>query len=114
MKAIERVEELGFDEAGLIPAIAQDRSSGKVVQLGFMNRETLAETLETGRMTYWSRSRQERWLKGETSGDFQEVREVFYNCDANSLLFMIDQRGKGACHTGEFSCFFRDLRDLAE
>ena len=103
------LDDLKFNDRGLITAIAQDRATGKVVMLGWMNRETLTETLETKRMVYWSRSRQERWMKGETSGDVQDVLEAYYDCDADALLFMVDQQGKGACHTGEFSCFHRRL-----
>ena len=105
---ITSLDELTFTGDGLIPAIAQDMH-GKVVMMGWMNRETLQETLETDRMVYWSRSRQERWAKGDTSGDVQLVREAYYDCDADVLLFVVDQQGKGACHTGEYSCFFRPL-----
>ena len=100
--------ELKFNEAGLIPAIAQD-TSGRVVMMGWMNADTLRETLETRRMVYWSRSRQERWAKGDTSGDIQLVQDAYYDCDGDVLLFLVDQRGKGACHTGEYSCFYRSL-----
>jgi len=100
---------LVFNEAGLIPAIAQDHATGTVVMMGWMNVDTLRETLETGRMVYWSRSRQEVWRKGDTSGDIQVVREARYDCDGDVLLFTIDQHGKGACHTGEYSCFYRTL-----
>ncbi len=72
-----------------------------------MNAETLRMTLDEGRMVYWSRSRQEVWRKGDTSGEVQYVREAFYDCDADALLFLVDQHGGGACHTGAFSCFFR-------
>jgi phosphoribosyl-AMP cyclohydrolase/phosphoribosyl-ATP pyrophosphohydrolase/phosphoribosyl-AMP cyclohydrolase len=75
--------------------------------LAWMNAATLRETLETGRMVYWSRSRNEVWRKGDTSGDIQLVREARYDCDGDVLLFVVEQQGKGACHTGEFSCFFR-------
>ena len=105
----EQLANVTFNEAGLVPAIAQDHATGQVVMMGWMNLETLRETLETGRMVYWSRSRQEVWRKGDTSGDIQTVREARYDCDGDTLLFIIDQHGKGACHTGEFSCFFRTL-----
>ena len=75
--------------------------------VAWMTAETLALTLSTGRMTYWSRSRQEVWVKGETSGERQWVREAFYDCDADTLLFKVEQDGSGACHTGARSCFFR-------
>ena len=100
--------ELKFTDDGLIAAIAQD-TDGKVLMMAWMNPETLRETLETGRMVYWSRSRKERWAKGDTSGDIQLVKEAYFDCDADVLLFVVDQQGKGACHTGEYSCFFRPL-----
>jgi phosphoribosyl-AMP cyclohydrolase len=100
--------ELTFNDQGLIPAIAQD-TDGRVLMMGWMNEATLRETLEIGRMVYWSRSRQERWAKGDTSGDVQLVKEAYYDCDGDVLLFVVDQQGKGACHTGEYSCFFRSF-----
>ena len=103
------MERVKFDASGLVPAIAQDRATGKVLMLAWMNVDTLRETLETGRMVYWSRSRQERWAKGDTSGDVQHVVEASYDCDGDTLLFVVDQQGKGACHTGEFSCFYRSF-----
>ena len=105
--AIE-LPELTFTADGLIAAIAQD-ADGKVLMMAWMNTDTLRETLETGRMVYWSRSRKERWAKGDTSGDIQLVKEAYYDCDADALLFVVDQQGKGACHTGEYSCFHRPL-----
>lgn len=110
-KDITAIEELAWTADGLIPAIAQD-VHGKVVMMGWMNEATLRETLETDRMVYWSRSRNERWMKGETSGDIQVVQEARFDCDGDVLLFVVDQLGKGACATGEYSCFYRDLRDL--
>jgi phosphoribosyl-AMP cyclohydrolase len=105
---VTELPELRWTDDGLIAAIAQD-TAGKVLMLAWMNEATLRETLETGRMVYWSRSRQERWAKGDTSGDVQLVREAYFDCDADVLLFVVDQQGKGACHTGEYSCFFRSL-----
>lgn len=105
-------DELGqikFNADGLVPAIAQESESGEVLMLAWMNAESLAETLATGRMVYWSRSRQERWAKGDTSGDVQEVVAARYDCDADALLFEVVQRGAGACHTGEKSCFHNPL-----
>ena len=102
--------DVRFTADGLVAAIAQDRDSGRVLMLGWMNEATLRETLETGRTVFWSRSRQERWAKGETSGDRQWVREAYYDCDGDTLLFVVDQEGKGACHTGERTCFFRSFR----
>ena len=105
--AIE-LPDLAFNDDGLIPAIAQD-TDGRVLMMAWMNEDTLRETLETGRMVYWSRSRKERWAKGDTSGDIQLVKEAYFDCDEDVLLFVVDQQGKGACHTGEYSCFFRSL-----
>ncbi len=110
-KDITSIDELAWTSEGLIAAIAQD-VHGKVVMMGWMNRETLQETLETDRMVYWSRSRKERWVKGETSDSLQLVKEAWFDCDGDVLLFVVDQQGKGACVTGEYSCFYRDLRDL--
>lgn len=99
-----------FDTNGLVTAIAQDTVTGRVLMVAYMNRETLKETLETGKMVYYSRSRKKRWLKGETSGHFQAVREVYVDCDGDSLLFKVDQTC-AACHEGYFSCFFRKRKD---
>jgi len=98
-----------FGSDGLVPAIAQDDDTGAVLMLAWMNRESLAETLATGRMVYWSRSRRERWAKGDTSGDVQTVVGAWYDCDGDTLLFRVRQAGRGACHTGEFTCFHRPL-----
>jgi phosphoribosyl-AMP cyclohydrolase/phosphoribosyl-ATP pyrophosphohydrolase/phosphoribosyl-AMP cyclohydrolase len=103
----EELAAVKFDDAGLVAAIAQDVETKAVLMLAWMNAETLRMTLDEGRMVYWSRSRQEIWRKGDTSGDRQFVREAYYDCDADTLLFMVEQEGKGACHTGAYSCFFR-------
>lgn len=97
-----------FDADGLVPAIAQDAQSGEVLMMAWMNAETLAETLETGQMVYWSRSRQQRWAKGDTSGHTQRVVRASVDCDGDTLLFAVEQLG-AACHTGERSCFFTSL-----
>ena len=102
------LDALSFDAAGLICAVVVDDDSGEVLMVAWMNRETLIETIETGRMVYWSRSRQERWRKGDTSGDVQHLRSAAYDCDGDALLFRVDQVG-AACHTGSRSCFFRSL-----
>ena len=102
----EEISRIVFNSEGLIPAIIQEQSSGKVLMMAWMNEESLRETLSTGRTWFWSRSRQEYWCKGETSGDRQFVQEAFYDCDLDTLLFSVIQEGKGACHTGEFTCFF--------
>ena len=103
----EQLATIQYNDAGLVPAIAQDQATGTVLMLAWMTEATLRETLETGRMVYWSRSRDEVWRKGDTSGDIQLVREARYDCDGDTLLFVVEQVGGGACHTGEFSCFFR-------
>lgn len=103
-------EELGaikYNDAGLVVAIAQDVETKSVLMVAWMNAESLKMTLQEGRMVYWSRSRKELWRKGDTSGDRQFVREAYYDCDADALLFLVEQEGKGACHTGEYSCFYR-------
>jgi phosphoribosyl-AMP cyclohydrolase/phosphoribosyl-ATP pyrophosphohydrolase/phosphoribosyl-AMP cyclohydrolase len=105
----EELSNLKYNEAGLVPAIAQDHATGTVLMLAWMTEATLRETLETGRMVYWSRSRNEVWRKGDTSGDIQIVREARYDCDCDVLLFVVEQHGNGACHTGEFSCFYRSF-----
>ncbi len=97
-----------FDDKGLVPAVAQDAISGEVLMLAYMNREALEKTLETGRAHYWSRSRGKLWLKGETSGHFQDIKSTRYDCDADAILLLIDQTG-AACHTGQRSCFYRKL-----
>ena len=102
----EQLARIRFDERGLVPAIVQDLD-GVVLMLAWMNAETLRATFEQGRMVYWSRSRQEVWRKGDTSGDVQWVQEALYDCDSDVLLFKVVQEGKGACHTGARTCFFR-------
>ncbi|HNX40649.1 MAG TPA: phosphoribosyl-AMP cyclohydrolase [Methanothrix sp.] len=92
----------------LIPAIAQDAGTGEVLMLAYMNQEALRKTLETGRAHYWSRSRKMLWLKGESSGHVQRVREIRIDCDQDAVLLLIDQEG-GACHTGYRSCFYRTI-----
>mgnify|MGYP000754478215 CR=1 FL=1 len=96
------------DASGLIPAIAQQHDTGEVLMMAWMNATSLAKTLETGRVTYWSRSRQELWAKGETSGHHQHLVEAYVDCDGDVLLLKVDQMGP-ACHTGAPSCFFRKL-----
>lgn len=105
---VEGPEDIKYDERGLVPAIVQEDSTGEVLMLAYMNRESLARTLETGRTWFYSRSRQELWPKGETSGHIQKVVSVSYDCDADTLLLRVEQVG-AACHTGEHSCFYRRL-----
>jgi phosphoribosyl-AMP cyclohydrolase len=97
--------EIKFDEKGLVPAIIQDADSGEVLMLAYMNRESFERSIQTGRTWFWSRSRGEFWCKGETSGNRQYIREMYYDCDADTLLVKVKQVGP-ACHTGERSCFF--------
>lgn len=96
---------LTFNDAGLIPAVAQDATTGEVLMLAWMNAQSVAQTLETGKVTYWSRSRQEFWVKGATSGHTQNLVEMRIDCDRDCLLVRVDQVGP-ACHTGARSCFF--------
>ena len=100
---------ISYNADGLVPAIVQDVGTKAVLMMGWMTADTLQRTLEEGRTVFWSRSRQEVWRKGDTSGDRQWVRGVFYDCDADVLLLVVEQEGKGACHTGEYSCFYRSL-----
>ena len=104
---------LRYDANGLIPVIAQDHASGAVLMMAWMNAEAVARTLATGRMTYWSRSRAAFWIKGETSGHVQALRELRIDCDRDCLLALIEQTGP-ACHTGRESCFYTAIRDEEE
>jgi phosphoribosyl-AMP cyclohydrolase len=106
----ELLDTLVFDRDGLIPAIAQQHDSGEVLMLAWMNREAIDETLATGRVCYWSRSRQSLWRKGETSGQVQRLVEFRVDCDNDCLLLLVDQKGV-ACHTGRRNCFFTAIRD---
>jgi len=94
-------------QGGLVPAIAQDYKTGKVLMLAYMNEESYKKTLETGNAVYWSRSRNKLWMKGETSGNIQIVKDILIDCDEDTLLLKVEQKGGAACHTGEESCFFR-------
>jgi phosphoribosyl-AMP cyclohydrolase/phosphoribosyl-ATP pyrophosphohydrolase/phosphoribosyl-AMP cyclohydrolase len=105
----EQLAKVTYNADGLVPAIVQEHGTGRVLMMAWMNDESLHRTMETGRTWFWSRSRQEYWCKGETSGDRQYVREAYYDCDGDTLLFVVEQEGNGACHTGEFSCFFRQF-----
>jgi phosphoribosyl-AMP cyclohydrolase len=105
---MEILDQIKFDDKGLVPAIVQDNLNGHVLMMAYMNRESLEKTIETGLATYWSRSRQKFWVKGETSGHLQYVREILIDCDADTLLLKVDQTGV-ACHEGHRSCFFRKM-----
>ena len=106
------LDDVSFNAEGLVPAIAQDADNGEILMMAWMNRETLRETLETGRAVYWSRSRKARWRKGDSSGHIQELIELRLDCDGDALLLMVRQTGP-ACHTGARSCFFRKAKDGA-
>lgn len=98
-----------FDKSELVAAIAQDDETGDVLMLAFMNKEAYEETLRTGRVCYYSRSRQKLWRKGEESGNVQEVKAIYFDCDADALLIRVNQIGGAACHEGYRSCFFRKI-----
>jgi phosphoribosyl-AMP cyclohydrolase/phosphoribosyl-ATP pyrophosphohydrolase/phosphoribosyl-AMP cyclohydrolase len=103
----EELALIKYNADGLVPVVTQDMKTMQVLMMAWMNAETLRMTLAEGRMVYYSRSRQEVWRKGDTSGDRQFVRKGFYDCDADTLLFLVEQEGNGACHTGAVSCFYR-------
>jgi phosphoribosyl-AMP cyclohydrolase len=99
--------DVTYNDDGLVAAIVQDVATRDVLMMAWMNAETLRMSLEQGRTVFWSRSRQEVWRKGDTSGDRQFIRSASYDCDGDTLLFLVEQEGAGACHTGSWSCFFR-------
>ncbi|MDD1749903.1 MAG: phosphoribosyl-AMP cyclohydrolase [Methanothrix sp.] len=101
--------QLKYDADGLIPAIIQDAENNEVLMMAYMNETSLQKTIETGDTYFWSRSRKKYWKKGETSGHLQEVKEILYDCDKDTVLIKVIQRGPGACHTGHRSCFFTDI-----
>ena len=107
------LDELAFDADGLIPAVAQEAGTGKLLMMAWMNREALAETVRSGRAVYWSRSRKRLWRKGEESGHTQLVKEVRLDCDADVVVLEVEQVGGIACHTGHERCFFRKLENGA-
>ncbi|PTX01078.1 phosphoribosyl-AMP cyclohydrolase [Pararhodobacter aggregans] len=106
-------QSLRYDDQGLIPAIAQDHRTGEVLMMAWMNAQSVVRTLETGKVTYWSRSRQAFWVKGETSGHAQKLVDFRVDCDRDCLLVVVDQTGP-ACHTNRRSCFYTAVRDGAE
>jgi phosphoribosyl-ATP pyrophosphohydrolase/phosphoribosyl-AMP cyclohydrolase len=110
MKKIKfNLRDLKFDRQGLIPTIIQDYRTKQVLMLAYMNRESLSRTLRTAKTCFWSRSRKEYWIKGATSGNYQFVKTIFYDCDMDALLIMVRQLGV-ACHTGNKSCFYRRIK----
>ena len=107
----DELDGVAFNAEGLVGAIVQEAGTNDVLMFAWMNREALERTLQSGRTWFWSRSRREYWCKGETSGDRQYVRDARYDCDVDVLLFVVEQEGRGACHTGQRSCFFRAFGD---
>lgn len=109
MNTIDIINNIKYNEQGLVPAIIQDANSCEVLMMAYMNRESLRKTIETGITHFWSRSRQELWQKGQTSGNVQKVEEIYIDCDKDTLLIKVKQKG-WACHTGNRSCFYRKLK----
>jgi phosphoribosyl-AMP cyclohydrolase len=105
------IDEIKFNSDGLVPVIAQDAEDGTILMLAYMNRKALEETVRTKRATYWSRSRNKFWIKGEESGNIQNVKEILVDCDGDTLVLKIEQVGKAACHTGHRSCLYRILKN---
>jgi phosphoribosyl-AMP cyclohydrolase len=105
------LDKINWDKDGLVPVIAQERNSGKVLMFAWMNREALAITNETKQAVYWSRSRQKLWRKGESSGHEQRVYDIYLDCDEDVILLSVEQVGGIACHTGRHNCFFKKLED---
>jgi phosphoribosyl-AMP cyclohydrolase len=103
----DQLDAVRFGPDGLVPAIVQEAGTGQVLMMAWMSPESLRLTLAEERTVFWSRSRQELWRKGDTSGEVQRVREAYFDCDSDVLLFVVEQEGGGACHTGNHSCFFR-------
>ena len=103
---MEMFDEIKFDSSGLVPVVIQDWQNNEVLMVAYMNKESLKTTLETGKTHFWSRSRQKYWMKGESSGHVQEVKELFIDCDGDCVLIKVDQK-VAACHTGYRSCFYR-------
>ena len=106
----ETVKKIKFNKDGVVPAIAQDIDNDEVLMLAYMNEESLKKTLEEKKACYYSRSRQRIWLKGESSGNFQEVKKILIDCDEDTILLKVKQH-RGACHKGYYSCFFREIKD---
>jgi phosphoribosyl-AMP cyclohydrolase len=103
----DQLAQVSYNSDGLVPAIVIDHATRDVLMMAWMNEAALVETLRSGRTVFWSRSRNERWRKGDTSGDRQWVRAAYFDCDGDTLLFEVEQEGGGACHTGNRSCFYR-------
>ena len=106
-------ENLKFNSDGLIPAIIQEQSTGRVLMMAWMNEDSLKKTVETNKTWFWSRSRQKYWMKGESSGHTQDIKDISFDCDGDTLLIRVEQEG-AACHEGYKSCFFRSVKDVGE
>lgn len=106
-QAAFKIKDLKFNARGLIPAVIQDYKTKAVLMLAYMNAESIGRTIKLGRTCFWSRSRKRYWVKGKTSGCFQFVKSIAYDCDMDALLIKVRQSGRGACHTGNYSCFYR-------
>lgn len=112
MKNIDKILSMvKFDEKGLVTAVAQDHETGEIMMLAHMNLDSLRETIETGHAVYWSRSRKKLWRKGEESGNVQNIKELYLDCDGDAIVLKIEQVGGAACHTGHRTCFYRKLQD---
>ena len=111
-QTMDALEQLKFDEQGLIPAIAQDHKTNEILMFAWMNRESLESSLEHKRAIYWSRSRKKLWMKGEQSQNYQLIEEIYLDCDSDVLLLIIKQEGGISCHTGRVSCFFKRINIL--
>lgn len=103
------LEQIKFNDDGLVPVVVQDKSSGQVLMLAYANKDAIQKTIDTGKSHFWSRSREKLWMKGEESGNVQEIQEVYYDCDIDTLLYLVKQTGV-ACHTGEKTCFYRSIK----
>lgn len=110
---MQAIDQLKFDQNGLIPAIVQDAATGQVLMMAWMNRQSLEETIKRGQTVFWSRSRKKLWIKGETSGHVQKVKDIAFDCDGDTLLIKVEQIG-AACHEGYRSCFFRSVTEGGE
>ncbi|GJM16427.1 MAG: histidine biosynthesis bifunctional protein HisIE [Thermodesulfobacteriota bacterium] len=102
------LEQIKFNESGLVPVIVQDKRSGQVLMLAYANKDAIQKTIDSGKSHFWSRSREKLWMKGEESGNVQDIKEVYYDCDMDTMLYLVEQTGV-ACHTGERTCFYRSL-----
>ncbi len=107
------LEKIKFNADGLVPAIVQEQSTGRVLMMAWMNKDSLSKTIETSKTWFWSRSRQKYWMKGESSGHTQEVKDIAFDCDGDTLLIQVEQEG-AACHEGYKSCFFRSVTEQGE